>query len=176
LATTLLLPLPTLVFSGSVHTGDELGRRSARRATVKVVVARVADFDPGTRRIVKVGGRSIGVFRVGDRYFAVRNRCPHQGGPLAAGRVFRRMLADGPGQVRLDSSMLISCPWHGWQWDMETGEAYAPDDPRVRSYPVTVEPGERVACALQTAADREEPFVAETYEVRVEEDYVVLDA
>lgn len=134
---------------------------------MRVVVCRVDEFEPNSRRVIKVGGRSIGVFRVDDRFFAVRNRCPHQGGPLASGRVFRRMVADVPGEVRVESAMLVSCPWHGWQWDMQTGEAYAPDDPRVRSYPVSVEPG----CTLD-----DETVVAETYDVRVEEEYVVLDA
>lgn len=132
-------------------------------------MGRAEEFEPGTRRIVSVGGRAIGVFRVGDRFFAVRNRCPHQGGPLASGRVFRRMVADTPGEVRLEDSMLVSCPWHGWHWDMETGEAYAPDDPRVRSYRVTVESGAQLGCG-------EPARLAETYEVRVEDDYVVLDA
>jgi hypothetical protein len=57
---------------------------------------------------------------------------------------------------------------------METGEAYAPDDPHVRAYPVWVESGEQVACAA--TGDGDEPMLAETYEVRVEDDYVVLDA
>jgi nitrite reductase/ring-hydroxylating ferredoxin subunit len=143
---------------------------------LKFVVGRVDEFEPGTRRVVKVGSRDIGVFRVDDRFFAVRNRCPHQGGPLAAGRVFRRMIADGPGQVTLEKSALISCPWHGWHWDMETGEAYAPGDPRVRSYPVGVRPGAEIACAGRDGADDDDPYVAQTFTVSVEADYVVLDA
>lgn len=145
---------------------------------MKFVVARVDEFEPGGRRIVKVGGRAIGVFRVEDRFFAVRNRCPHQGGPLAAGRVFRRILSDAPGEICLGDSVLIACPWHGWQWDMETGEAYAPDDPRVRSYAVSVEAGEQIAHALEAAEDDagEGEYVAQTFSVTVEDDYVVLDA
>ena len=53
---------------------------------MKVVVAPVADFKPGDRRIITIGGRSIGVFRVGDRFYGIRNRCPHQGGPLCQGQ------------------------------------------------------------------------------------------
>jgi 3-phenylpropionate/trans-cinnamate dioxygenase ferredoxin subunit len=136
---------------------------------MKIVVAPVDEFAPGTRRVVKAGSREIGVFRVADRFFAVRNRCPHQGGPLAAGRVFRRLIADVPGEVELGDSTLIACPWHGWQWDMETGEAYAPGDPRVKAYRVGVTPGAELTCAG-------EPFVAETFTVFVEEDYVVLEA
>jgi nitrite reductase/ring-hydroxylating ferredoxin subunit len=143
---------------------------------VRHVVDRLDRFAPGTRRIVRVGGREIGVFRVGDRFFALRNRCPHQGGPLARGRVFRRMVAALPGEVTLEGSTLICCPWHGWHWDMLTGEAYAPDDPRVRSYDVSVESGRTLACSRGRGSQDGEPFVAETFTVSVEEEYVVLEA
>jgi nitrite reductase/ring-hydroxylating ferredoxin subunit len=133
----------------------------------KHVVARVEEFDANTRKIVRVGGREIGVFRLeGDRFYAVRNRCPHQGGPLCVGRVAPLLVASGPGVVDVDvQAPLIVCPWHGWQYDMATGEAYAPGDPAVKSYNVSVEPGSAVA-----------PFVAETFPVYVEEEYVVVDA
>jgi nitrite reductase/ring-hydroxylating ferredoxin subunit len=134
---------------------------------VKHVVARLADFPPDSRRVVRVGGREIGVFRVEDRFFAVRNRCPHQGGPLCIGRVFPRIVSRIPGTFQLDrdSPPLLVCPWHGWQYDMESGKSYAPGDPHVRSYSVSVEPGTAVG-----------PYVAETFPVYVEEEYVVLDA
>jgi nitrite reductase/ring-hydroxylating ferredoxin subunit len=140
---------------------------------MKLVVARVEDFPPGERRIVRVGGREIGVFRVEDRYFAVRNRCPHQGGPLCEGRAFPRIVSAAPGEFRLDgdAAPLIVCPWHGWGYDMATGQSYAPGDPHVRSYTVSVEPGSAVAAAVEG-----ERYVAETFPVYVEEDYVVLDA
>jgi len=137
--------------------------------STRFVVARLEDFPPETRRIVRVGGREIGVFRVGERFFAVRNRCPHQGGPLCIGRVFPRIVSDEPGSVRLDRDRapLLVCPWHGWQYDMESGQSYAPGDPHVRSYRVSVEPG---------AGLEQGPYVAETFPVRVEENYVVLEA
>jgi hypothetical protein len=90
------------------------------------------------------------------------------------GRVFPRIVAALPGEVTLEDASLIRCPWHGWQWDMQTGEAYAPDDPRVRSYGVSVERGETIFCPH--AGSEGEPLVAETFEVVIEEDYVVLDA
>jgi nitrite reductase/ring-hydroxylating ferredoxin subunit len=130
----------------------------------RIVVSRLADFPPGARTIVSAGNREIGVFRVGDGLYAVRNRCPHQGGPLCLGHVFRRAVADQPGRVRyLDEAPLIACPWHGWEYDMATGQSFAgPGERRVRAYEVTVEriPG---------------PYVAETFPVSVEDEYVVLD-
>ena len=141
------------------------------------MVAPVQEFGPDTRRIVRVGGREIGVFRVADRFFAVRNRCPHQGGPLCVGRVFPRIVSDRPGEVRLDDERppLLVCPWHGWQYDLATGESYAPGDPHVRAYDVSVEPGSTIAEGLEGEGVRG-PYVAETFPVYVEEDYVVVDA
>lgn len=142
-------------------------------------MARVDEFAANTRRIVRVGGREIGVFRLADeRFFAVRNRCPHQGGPLCVGRVVPLIVADGPGSVEVDAGApLIVCPWHGWQYDMATGEAYAPDDPAVKSYNVSVEHGSVIRAELGDEGDAAAaPYVAETFPVYVEEDYVVVDA
>ena len=140
-------------------------------------MGRADEFPVGTRRVIRVGGREIGVFNVDGRFFAVRNRCPHQGGPLCEGRVFHRVVADRPGDVRLGDDVLIACPWHGWQYDMATGSAYVPDDPKVRSYRVDVEPGGALACGDAPAPGTEAAaFVAETFDVSIEEDYVVLDA
>jgi hypothetical protein len=58
---------------------------------------------------------------------------------------------------------------------MESGQSYVPGDPHVRSYRVTVEPGGVVADRLGSAG-AEGPYVAETFPVYVEKDYVVLDA
>lgn len=146
---------------------------------MKVVIARLDEFPAGDRRIVTVGNRSIGVFRVGDRFHALRNRCPHQGGPLCVGHVFRRAVSDQPGEVRyLDEAPMIACPWHGWEYDMETGQSYVgPGESRVKAYEVSVERGSAVAEVLRQEGERVPgPYVAETFPVRVEDAYVVLEA
>ena len=53
-----------------------------------------------------VAGRVVAIFRAGDRLYAVDGMCAHQGGPIAQGR--------------LDGSC-VTCPWHGWQYDVTTG-------------------------------------------------------
>jgi 3-phenylpropionate/trans-cinnamate dioxygenase ferredoxin subunit len=137
----------------------------------RFVVASVHDFDTEPRRIVRVGGREIGVFRIDGRYFAVRNRCPHQGGPLCAGRIVPRIVSDEPGSFRVDADApLVVCPWHGWQYDMRSGKSYAPGDPGVKAYDVSVEPGSNLA------EGEEGPYTVETFPVYVEKEYVVLDA
>lgn len=145
---------------------------------MKVVVAPERSFAPGTRRIVTVGGRSIGVFRVGDRFFAVRNRCPHQGGPLCLGPVLGEAAAAAPGEPAVsDSMLLLACPWHGWEYDLETGQSYVGGgDPGVRSYDVGLQPGGALATELEEAATERTPgpYLAETFDVFVEDEYVVL--
>lgn len=147
---------------------------------MKVAVARVADFAPGQRRIVRIGRRSIGVFRVGDRFYALNNHCPHQGGPLCLGRTVPWMTAGAPGEFLLsEEDALIVCPWHGWEYELPSGRSFMrPGDPPVRGYGVRVEPGRE----LDGAATPEPPggrvpgpYVAETFEVSVEDDYVVVD-
>jgi 3-phenylpropionate/trans-cinnamate dioxygenase ferredoxin subunit len=134
------------------------------------VVARVDEIPPGSRKIVEVAGRSIGVFNVDGRFHALRNRCPHQGGPLCEGFVFAALRSSGPGDYdHRPGEAFVRCPWHGWEFDIATGQSwFDPQRTRVRSYPVSVEPaaaGERVPG----------PYVAERYEVTVEDRCVVVD-
>ena len=143
---------------------------------MKVIVAPVSEFPPGARRIVDVGGRSIGVFHVGERFFGIRNRCPHQGGPLCQGHILGDVVADGPGSARVSDELLrIACPWHGWEYDLDTGQSFmGGSQPRVRSYGVRLEPG-RVLAAEAKAGLVPGPYQAETFPVRVEDDYVVME-
>ncbi len=136
---------------------------------MRIVVARVDDFPPGERRIVSQGRRSIGVFRVGDRFYALNNHCPHLGGPLCRGRVQSSLSSTGPGEYTVAAEeTLIACPWHGWEYDMATGQSYfGPDEPPARTYEVSVEPGPN--------GRRPGPYVAETYDVAVEDAHVVVD-
>ncbi len=132
------------------------------------VVAAVAEIPPGGRKIVTVQGREIGVFNLGGDFFALLNRCPHQGGALCRGPQVGLVTASEPG--RFDYSRpgeMLKCPWHSWTFDIRTGQSWCdPDDLRVRRFAVQVEPGETVAKG---------PFVAETFSVSVEQDYVVLE-
>ncbi|MFT8245099.1 Rieske (2Fe-2S) protein [Roseomonas sp. BN140053] len=134
----------------------------------KHVVARTGEIAPGSARSVRVGGRDIAVFNVKGEFFALLDRCPHEGAPLSCGQFTSLVEADRPGQYRVSrQGEMLRCPWHGWEFDIRTGQSYCdPQKMRVRSYQVTVEPGEALAKG---------PFVAETFPVQVEDDYVVLD-
>ena len=108
------------------------------------------------------------MFNVAGEYFALVNRCPHEGAPLCRGRVVGLASAEKPGQYSLTrQGELLRCPWHGWEFDIRTGQSWCdPETVRARSYNVTVEPG---------AALAKGPFVAETVPVRVENTYVVVE-
>ncbi len=132
------------------------------------VVASVGDIAPGACKIVAVQGREIGVFNIRGEFFALINRCPHEGAPLCRGLIVGFADADAPGQYRLTRpGEMLRCPWHGWEFDIRTGQSWCdPDTVRARSYAVTVEPGETLAKG---------PFAAETVTVSVERDYVVVE-
>ncbi|HTN12140.1 MAG TPA: Rieske (2Fe-2S) protein [Acetobacteraceae bacterium] len=132
------------------------------------VVAAVGEIPPGERKIVTVRGREIGVFNIGGEYFALLNRCPHQGGELCRGTLIGLVTSSEPG--RFDYSRpgeMLKCPWHGWEYDIRTGQSWCdPNDTKAKAYAVTVEPGETLARG---------PFVAETFTVSVEQAYIVVE-
>src|SRR5580698_4579401 len=156
---------------------DVIGQRRGWER-MKVIVGKVSDFANGDRKIIDVNGKSIGVFRVDDRFYALRNRCPHQFGPLCVGTLAQRAVSDGPGDLRMDDGPpLIACPWHGWEYDLATGQSFmgpGRGNLAALSYEVTVQPGGEVA-APRADGRIPGPYVAETMPVSVEQDYVLVD-
>jgi|SRR5579862_5019604 len=144
----------------------------------KYVVARVEDVPIGGCLIVDVGGREVGIFNVNGEFHGLLNRCPHVGGPLCRGELLGLIQSDGPGDVRIDlSRTFLVCPWHGWEFDVKTGQSYFdPDRTRVRHYPVEVENG--AAIVNESGADIGDrvpgPYVAEKVPVSISEDYLVV--
>src|SRR5918998_883492 len=106
------------------------------------VVATVEEIPPGQRKIVEVSGRSIGIFNVRGEFFALRNRCPHQGGPLCLGSLEGLVQSTGPGEFIVSRlGEVLRCPWHGWEFDIRTGQSwFDPARVRVRRYEVLVAP------------------------------------
>ena len=88
-------------------------------------VGTTADLTPGAAKTVQVEGRTLALFRLGDRYYALDNKCTHWDGPLAEGFV---------------EGDRVTCPWHGAQFLIETGVVCrAPARRDVRHYPVIVQ-------------------------------------
>ncbi len=114
------------------------------------VVARAADLPPGARRVVRVGRLEIGVFNVGGAFHALPNICTHQFGPLCQGHVGGTVLARAETGYRVEwglDGQIISCPWHGLEFDLTTGRCLAYPRVRLRTYPVRVEGGEVILTA-----------------------------
>lgn len=72
-----------------------------------VRVARVEDCLPGSGRELVVDDRIVALYNVGGEFFALDGVCPHQGGPLGKGCL---------------AGAIVTCPWHGWQFDVGTGQ------------------------------------------------------
>jgi nitrite reductase/ring-hydroxylating ferredoxin subunit len=113
-----------------------------------VVVGALADFPPGTHKVVRVGAREIGVFNIAGELYGLPNICPHQTGPLCEGRAATGTLAAdadsgwAPQWVMEDE--VIACPWHGLEYHVPTGQCLAYPEITLRRYPVTVRDGEVV--------------------------------
>lgn len=93
-----------------------------------------------TRVTVRAGEREVVVFGVGDSLYAYDNRCPHAGGPVCHGRVMPGVqpeLDEEGAVVRLrfaDDDLRIVCPWHGWEFALESGACVSDPRRRLRTY------------------------------------------
>lgn len=145
----------------------------------KYVGPRVEEIPEGGRFIGTFGGREIGILHVDGKFYAFLHRCPHLGGPLCDGVVLGLVTSTGPGELTFDADRkMLTCPWHGWEFELKTGQSYwNPKGLRARSMPVQVQSGAQVAEGLQDGSavgPVKGPYVAETYGVTVESDYVVI--
>jgi nitrite reductase/ring-hydroxylating ferredoxin subunit len=110
----------------------------------EVHVGTVADFAGGARRIVTVAGAEIGVLRHDGAFYAYENVCIHQGGPACEGRIVGQVVddfaADGRylGQRFDDDRPHLVCPWHGFEYDLRTGEYVVDRAQRLRRFDVVV--------------------------------------
>ncbi len=146
---------------------------------MKYVVARVDEIPPGSRKIVEVGGVSIGVFNLKGEFFALRNRCPHQGGPLCEGKLWGDLVATAPGEFQYsDTREIIACAWHGWEFHLRTGQSWCdPRRLRTKSYRVSVESGATHAAeeAPPSPGLEKGPYVAQIYPAAAEGELVVVE-
>lgn len=96
------------------------------------------------RIIARIGGREIAVLHseVDRQLYAVRNRCPHTGGPLGFGWLRVRDKGN-PRSTRyeLGDVQALRCPWHGWEFDLHTGQCFEDRTMRVAVYPLQVVDG-----------------------------------
>lgn len=100
--------------------------------SIHVEVARTADVPPGTGKTVHVGDRPVALFNVDGTIHAYEGVCLHRGGPVGDGDI-----EDG----------VVTCPWHGWQYETATGRHTLDRSIGLRPYDVHVE-GDAIVVAL----------------------------
>jgi len=89
-----------------------------------VRVAGTGDVQPGYGIVAEVNGKTLAVFNMDGKYYVVDNTCVHRGGPLGEGEV---------------EGTVVTCPWHGWQYNVATGTCVNNPSARVEVYQVKVE-------------------------------------
>lgn len=99
----------------------------------------VSELDDGGHVIKQIGNREIAVFRIDGDYAAVANYCVHAGGPVCEGDLGGTTTGDpdDPWELGWDrDNEVLSCPWHGWEFDVFSGECLADDEFEVLTYDV----------------------------------------
>ena len=76
-----------------------------------IKIAKINDVAEGEGKSILVGEESLALFRSGGKYYALKNTCPHAGGPLGEGVIH--------------NGTEVICPWHGWRFDITTGRCLA---------------------------------------------------
>jgi nitrite reductase/ring-hydroxylating ferredoxin subunit len=108
----------------------------------EVFVAKAAEFPDGERRIVAHKGHEIGVFHWQGKFYAYENLCVHQGGPACEGIMMHKVEdVIGPdrswlGQKFSADEIHFVCPWHGYEYDLKTGECAADRSLKLKSFEV----------------------------------------
>jgi len=93
-----------------------------------VKAAMKSDVPEGSGKTVEVGGKKIALFLAGGVYYAVDDTCKHLGGPIGEGFL---------------EGERVTCPWHGWDYDLKTGQCVTNPRATLQTYPVKVE-GEEI--------------------------------
>lgn len=117
-------------------------------APVRHLAAPSASIPDNGRLVVDIGDTTVGIFRVAGRLFAYENSCPHMGGPVCQGLVIpavREILDEqqvSRGYAFDETEMRIVCPWHGYEFSIETGSHPAKSSIRLKPVPVEEEGGQ----------------------------------
>jgi nitrite reductase/ring-hydroxylating ferredoxin subunit len=95
-------------------------------------VATTEELQPGDRKFVEINGVEVTVLNVGGEIYAIRNFCPHMEGPVGRGPVDHEDC----------ETPTIDCPFHGWTFDLETGEVSFGNSKRLTTFDTEVVDGE----------------------------------
>lgn len=112
----------------------------------EILVAEASELKDGDRRIVKTRRGEIGVFFKAGKYYAYSNVCAHSGGPACEGVMMNQVvdiIAEDKtyqGQTFTDEVHFV-CPWHGWEYELATGECVGDRRIKLKKYDVVVRDG-----------------------------------
>jgi nitrite reductase/ring-hydroxylating ferredoxin subunit len=110
-------------------------------------VGPVDEIPEGGGVLAEVGEREIGIFKLDGKLYAYDNRCLHQGGPVCSGEVLgaTKLILNERGEalreILDEAEMRLVCPWHGWEYDLLSGELAHNRRLRLRRFEVKVEDG-----------------------------------
>jgi nitrite reductase/ring-hydroxylating ferredoxin subunit len=117
-------------------------------APIRHLAGRSESIPEKGRLVIDIGDKTVGLFRVNGRLFAYENTCPHMGGPVCQGLIIpavREVINDkqvSTGYAFDESEMRIVCPWHGYEFTIETGSHPAKESIRLKAVPVEEKGGE----------------------------------
>ena len=106
----------------------------------ELFVGEVHEFDDEQRKIMEADGREIVVFQHKGRFYAFENNCLHQGGPVGEGILIGKVEAVLDDEKRVlgerfsEDEIHLVCPWHGWEYDIETGRCAGDRRRRLAKY------------------------------------------
>jgi nitrite reductase/ring-hydroxylating ferredoxin subunit len=105
-------------------------------------VCALADLEQGAITEVRVGKLRAAATIHNDRVYVFQAGCPHRGGPLTRGAIRARVTGERPGDMQLDGERpVVTCPWHNFEYSLETGEALWHPDLRILTFACEVVDG-----------------------------------
>jgi nitrite reductase/ring-hydroxylating ferredoxin subunit len=108
-------------------------------------VGKVSQVSQAEPYVVQVGERKFGIYKLRNKYFAYENECTHQGGPIVEGELIKHNECDVAengrrlGERLSNEKFDIVCPWHGIQYDLETGVCTGDNRRRLTAIEVLVD-------------------------------------
>lgn len=114
---------------------------SSPKEAKNVAVGKVQDFAVQKIKVVEIEGRQVGIVHMKNGEFrAVLNHCPHKGAPVCKGFISGTALPSAPGELIYGKlGEILVCPWHGYEFDLNTGEAlYQSNGGKLRMFPVSI--------------------------------------
>jgi len=98
----------------------------------EIKIANKNEIKDGQGTVVLVNEKEIALFNIQGNFYAIDNNCCHRGGPLAEGEI---------------EDKIVTCPWHGWKFDVKTGECIMPGSAKLNSYNINIK-GEEIFISI----------------------------